>query len=434
MKVLYSISITCVIILGVIACTDKHEANYNIPKVEPGLYTIELGLNTKTEANTRGFDEGGFDGVYENNIIYIHSVDADRQGEHISVQIPIIKDVENKGFIKYQIQINEDNSYTIIPYKDNESLISDSKTYFEAGTKVYFASSNKTIWEINKADHLGSNVDSNIFKQEITDTDQIKEIEKELYRSMSNYTVEDLINLNGSLKVTRLCGLFDAFSFVTDMATELDPEASDNFRELTSEKFKEIMGDEYKNWYMKIYLGPCFTEKYNIETGTDITGKYAFFVTNAGKYIPFSRYRDGEVQAPYQGYGGGNDYLHPLIAPFDTRSTNNPNNITGYNRNRLSLYIYIKHWEGEGQPEQDWYTSDTGAKYYRYTKSYNESTLEYNVRSKIGVVMDVYDLAEVFQVGVHAPKNAVKKSFLRNVSSNTEPQEINLKNAIVICK
>lgn len=49
---------------------------------------------------------------------------------------------------------------------------------------------------------------------------------------------------------------------------------------------------------MKIYLGPCFTEKYNIETGTDITGKYAFFVTNAGKYIPFSRYRDGEVQAP----------------------------------------------------------------------------------------------------------------------------------------
>ena len=71
MKVLYSISITCVIILGVIACTDKHEANYNIPKVEPGLYTIELGLNTKTEANTRGFDEGGFDGVYENNIIYI---------------------------------------------------------------------------------------------------------------------------------------------------------------------------------------------------------------------------------------------------------------------------------------------------------------------------------------------------------------------------
>lgn len=104
MKVLYSISITCVIILGVIACTDKHEANYNIPKVEPGLYTIELGLNTKTEANTRGFDEGGFDGVYENNIIYIHSVDADRQGEHISVQIPIIKDVENKDLLNIRFR------------------------------------------------------------------------------------------------------------------------------------------------------------------------------------------------------------------------------------------------------------------------------------------------------------------------------------------
>ena len=91
-----------------------------------------------------------------------------------------------------------------------------------------------------------------------------------------------------------------------------------------------------------------------------------------------------------------------MIAPFDARSSSD--------RQRLSIYIFVKHWTGgEDGPDDAWTRSDA-------------RPLEYNYRYKLGAAMDIYDLRDAFHITGDEP-------LTRGIDENSAPQEMFIKHS-----
>lgn len=396
-KYAYSIFL---IAIGFFSCSEEQAENTN-KKAEPGKYIVGINLNLES-TNTRGVHLGGFNDTYEATEVYMHSIDG---AQTQTLQIPVYQlncaDGSNcKGF-KYQIVVNEDGSCTVTPYNAQGELLATQVTY-KADEEFYFSSLKEQLWTDIP---IGSNKDSKIFKKD--------EANVEIYRSSENYSIDDLTHLGGDLTFLRLCSAFDTQIIFSDIPAS--PE-NDHQYQLDPGEFESIMGSTIDKWYVKIYMGPSFTGNFNMATAKSTEGDYGFYATSGNMYVPMKENLETTYNREIiKGVGYQTDTNDPLIAPFDSR--------TYENRNRLVLFIFIKHWTGVGEPTSEWKANDIGAKYVRYETTFTENQrLSYNYRYIFGAIMDLHDLFDAFNTPSPSTKNINE--------GNNMPQEITIKNSI----
>lgn len=393
-----------ILIIMVVFSSCSDEQNTKIEKkAKPGKYTVGINLDLES-TNTKAANSNSFDKEFEADAIYLQSINAITDG---GIQIPIYNlncadGSTCKGF-KYQIEVDEEGDCIITPYNGEGDLMSNN-IKFRAHETLYFSSVEGKYWEHT---FVAQNNDSKVYERNPV-------VNKEIYRSSADYSINDLTQLGGDLTFVRLCSAFDAHGIFTDMPA--DAPVDQDFT-LTREDFEKIMGSSVDNWYMKIYIGPVFTGKFNMVTAETAEKEYGFYATHGDAYQQFSQAQTfNNVEHIVQGWGYKTSTLEPLIAPFDARSSSD--------RQRLSIYIFVKHWTGgEDGPDDAWTRSDAGAKYVQITENFSDTRpLEYNYRYKLGAAMDIYDLRDAFHITGDEP-------LTRGIDENSAPQEMFIKHS-----
>lgn len=367
------------------ACTRDENGATGKPVV-PGIYSSDLLLATEqgggTQVSTRGLDSvnGYFTDVYPYDYIYIHSADnkSDEEG-HKCLKIPLQDVVFCDGCqgIHLEMEVLDESAGGgyIIKNKSGESIKLDE------GESVYFSTIDSAYW---KANVVGATPvsESDVFIQD-------SDVNKELLRSAYNYSKEDLVALlsedEPDIPMTRHCTAFRVYFMFTEFDTYDGYIPNENI-------WKNLIGEEYgpEHFYIKLYLGPNFTDVYDVYNDlVPNTENKGFYVTNGQQYQPFevSSYNtesgtSGGVS--YRGFGYLTDYGNYLIAPLNKELP----------AEDFSIYAFVKYTPDiENEPE-DFLTSDEGAKWFQLQVP--SMTLETNRVHYIILQVDLHNL-EVFK-------------------------------------
>ena len=193
-------------LITTISCTDKGNP---LEEIKPGSYTIETIVHAiKDEAESRGINNSNtdFDVVYDPDYIYLHIV-----GSEETVYIPLytFQCTENttcKCF-RYHIDVYEDGHAKLTPIKIDGTLASESLT-IPKGASCYFSSVEESVWELED-DQIYSKTDHVLYRQK-------DEINKEIYRSIDNFSISQLTNNIDDLLMGRACAAFTALGLFYD--------------------------------------------------------------------------------------------------------------------------------------------------------------------------------------------------------------------------
>lgn len=358
MKIKIFFLVLSIVLLG--ACANEDYENItNVDKNDIiKTYSSDLLLATEgggtTDISTRGLDpdDGVFTDVYPYDYIYIHSADDKREG-HKSLRIPLTDVVFCDGCQGIHLEMDvldesEGGGYIIKNEAGDEIRLAE-------GEKVYFSTIESSYWnaEVKGASPVTS---SSVFIQD-------NDVNKELLKSAQEYTEDDLINLlsqgEPDIPMMRHCTAFRVYF----MFTELDETGgylnTNNYNQWN----KYIGGEEYspEHFYIKLYLGPNFTEEYNVFKN-DVTNpeEWGFYTTNQQTYQPFeiSSYNtesgtSGGVS--YRGWGYLTDYSNFLITPLNEHELDE----------KFSVYAFIKYAPDPNNLPEDFLTSDKGAKWFK---------------------------------------------------------------------
>lgn len=366
-------------------------------KVSPGTYYADLLLSTEGSDDvnmiTRGGpdDNGHFTNEYPYDYIYIHSADnLSKDNGHKSLRINL-RDVEycdNCRGIRLSMTVLENNGGYIIENEEGE------KINLNANESVYFSTIDDTFWkaEVEGASPVSQ---SDVFIQ--------GENNKELLRSVNEYNMADLVALlrdgEPHIDMERHCTAFKTWLMFTNVQSE-----GNNEYEITEENWNTAMGDASgmyspEHFYIKLYIGPNFTSEYNVYSD-NVTNpqELGFYVTNQQKYQPFadSEYSfygivDGDyVTRHYQGYGYETAAVNNLIAPLNTN----------IDASEFSIYAFIKYAPDLSSVDENFLTSDEGAKYFRVQVP--RFTLQTNTVHWIALAFDVSNLL-AFKQSATAP-------------------------------
>lgn len=411
--------------MAVSSCTNENEV-FESTKAKPGIYTIEMTIDAqKLNAQTRGVQNNNdFDSKYDPPYIYLHC------GEE-ALKIPVYAYCQNceTGF-RYQVEVKEDGSAVLTPIDENGEYMATSLT-IPQGSQCYFSSWESDEWKLP---------DSQIIQKDTQDGTNYtfyqrkNDINQEIYRSASNYTIDDLVT-NGDLVIKRACAGFNVVGLFYDgeEADALGPDGG--WIRLDSTEFNSIMSDiypndVYSNWYIKILIGgSAFTDKYDFVQNESIgsrTGGYyssgdaSLFeegIPDANKYLKFSQstYATGSVF--YEALGYYTKVRNHLFTP-----------VTGGD-GEVNVYVMIKHWTGTDEPGEDWLLDDSGALYTKVDIS-GSSVPSNNSFYTMGLLMDIRQ----FKI---AWDDAGGDNYTEsNVSTRglNPPREFVLKNAKVICE
>ncbi len=398
--------------IGISSCTNEDEVL--VPsKVEPGIYTIEMTIDTQN-AITRGVNNGDFDMNYDEDSIYLHC------GED-SLVIPVYSycDECEKG-IRYRIEVQDDGRAILTPIDENGELMGDSLV-IPADSSCYFSSWYSCNWEIPEAQITMMTADDDFYFFH-----RKNDLHKEIYRSKDNYTINDLAT-SGDLTIVRACAGFDLVAIFYD---------SDNVNsytsELTADKFKEIMGDDYTNWYVKIYIGGVgFTENYDLKSNTSagklerggyyVSGDSVAFKNgdfDSHKYLPFSSRGYGSNALYYIGLGYYTASGSHLFSP-----------VTG---EEINVYVLIKHWTGSGDPDDRWLLDDSDAVYTKVDLSGTSNPVN-NSFYTFGLLMDLEDFKEAWDEMGGDNYTSTSNVVTRGLGLKAS-REFFLKDAKVICE
>lgn len=218
--------------------------------------------------------------------------------------------------------------------------------------EVYFSTISDTYWTADKEAKTPHGYDTFI-QTEGVNTELLRSTTSEDTSSddtnyvPTNYNKQQLIELITSgvpqIRMTRHCTAFRvALMFTTLMY-------GTSYQIMNEQHWLEVMGnDEFysvNNFYIKLYLGPNFCHKYDVEKNTvpsDDQGGY--YVTNKGSYLQFSRSDyafEGGGSNLWSGYGYETDDDNFLLAPLNTNS----------NLGAFSIYVYIKHYPTGQTPD-----------------------------------------------------------------------------------
>lgn len=352
------------LLLSVTSCTDKDESDQ---RVEPGIYYIGKDLNAII-TKTRGIDPDNFefDTNYDYNYIYLHKI-----GSEECIEIPVYENcpsntgtICNKGF-RYRVEVKESGNATITPLdKEGNAIEGSSSITLEDSEKCYFSSWPTDEWAMHDGQFseerwAGQNESYYLYYRD-------KEVNKEIYRSgngpiYQSLTIKDLTT-NGDLFLTRACATFTSAVLIYDKENKHITMTGNTEYPTDANDFKETMGDDPSNWYIKIYIGgKCFAINHNIETGSLSTGDLPNGYYSSGdatkfgegdivgkKYLPLTQNIFNNITSSYQGFGYLSDSKNTLLSP-----------VTG--KDVVRVYLLIKHWTGEGDPNDAWLKSDIGA-------------------------------------------------------------------------
>lgn len=384
-------------LITTISCTDKGNP---LEEIKPGSYTIETIVHAiKDEAESRGINNSNtdFDVVYDPDYIYLHIV-----GSEETVYIPLytFQCTENttcKCF-RYHIDVYEDGHAKLTPIKIDGTHASESLT-IPKGASCYFSSVKESVWELE---------DDQIYRK--TDPDHVlyrqkDEINKEIYRSIENFSIAQLTNNIDNLLMGRACAAFTVVGLFYDAeklnSTPIDPILPVTIVPFTDRDFFNIMGSYPDKWYIKIYIGGSpFVSGYNIGTqniqsdnalddnGYYCTGSFTINESDKSKsnnqFVPFNLKYQGLSGYYLQSWGYQTDIYSRLLTP-----------VLDDEKRILNVYILIKHWEGEGQPTLEWLTDDSDAIYTRMNITgdiypYN------NCFYSMGLLMDIRQFQKVW--------------------------------------
>ena len=399
--------VSSIILFG--ACSNNDFDNltnteHNIAKTYSSDILLATEKGEEPDISTRGLDPvyGQFTSDYPYKYIYIHSADDNTAEEgHKSLWIPLKDVVFCDGCQGIHLEMDvldesEGGGYII----KNEA---GDEIHLAEGEKVYFSTIESSYWnaEVKGASPVTS---SSVFIQD-------NDVNKELLKSAQEYTEDDLINLlsqgEPDIPMMRHCTAFRVYFQFTNVVT-------DNMGSIDEEGWNSTMGEDYSidHFYIKLYLGPNFTEEYNVYKD-DVTDrdKEGFYVTNQQQYQPFEKSEYATTAGTggmiaFTGYGYETDGGNFLIAPLNTHLS----------AEDFSIYAFVKYAPDPNNLPDDFLTNDEGAKWFKLQVP--SMTLETNRVHYIILAVDVNNL-KVFQ-------NQNAKTRTAN-----GPEEMEVKSAVV---
>jgi hypothetical protein len=340
-----------------ISCTNDENMS---EEVQPGMYTVEKIIHATTEKDqSRGISPTNeeFDLVYDPNYIYLHIV-----GNENTVKIPLYTtncetNKECKCF-RYNINVLPDGSAIVTPIIDDQGTLASTSLTIPPGSTCYFSSVEESVWKL-KSNQIYPQ-DNSIFQS----TPHIlyvenQETNKEIYRSEENYSITNLTDDINGLLMGRACAGFTVMTLFYD-GDKMNLSPAGGYITLTADEFNTIMGSNYNQWYMKIYIGGLpFISQYNFGTMTkENNSQYNYGYYSTGDFS--STFQNNKFK-PFEekSLGWGLHFLqtYGYYTPIDTRL------LTPTLEDKLDVYILIKHWEGEGTPNEEWLASDQNALY-----------------------------------------------------------------------
>ena len=443
-RIITSIIIFASFFISFISCTDKDDAT-TIKQVEPGVYYVEMDLSPMVEFATKGIkDNNNFDSNYDPDFIFLHKI-----GSNENLLFPVYNNCPNssggtcRGF-SYRMEVDEDGNATIRPKNADGTYGSTSITLSKEET-CYFSSWPTDDWQLNEnqiSKEQWASDPENPYYFYYRD----KNINKEIYRSSNNLTIPDLCS-NSELLIKRACAGFNVLGLFYDEnskeTNEFDGETTYN---MSAQIFRNIMGSDPEEWYIKIYIGgTCYPDHFNIEnesaTSNHPNGYYSSgdadkFNNNEidnQLFIQFTERSYLNGQTKYQSYG------YYTKAATETQSGNHLfTPVT--EKSPVYIYILIKHWLGDSDPDEKWLKSDIGA--LQTTIVSNGSiTLSNNNFYTIGLVMDLTQFKNAWEAaggdeGQQAAENAASGSTSTTMTrspSGAPVREFKLKDAKIIC-
>lgn len=419
--------ILSVVLLG--ACSS--EDNNNIGGTQTGTlktYSADLLLATPkgegTDVITRGLNPaaGEFTNEYPYDYIYLHSADSKTKEEgHQRIRIPL-KDVEFcdgcEGIHLEMEVLDNDEGYIVRNEAGDEIKLGKDD-------EVYFSTIDDTYWKA-KVEGASPVTGSDVFFQDTIN------VNKELLRSAiasdngitnHDYSKDDLIALlsegEPEIPMSRHCTAFRVYFMFTDVNEGSDGAAMGFDKGGVTTAWNNMMKEEYNGgeFYIKLYLGPNFAEKYNVYTD-DVSNpeEIGYYVTNEQKYQPFEFCDYSTTSGTggtilFNGFGYITDLGNYLIAPLNTH----------LNAEDFSVYAFIKYAPEGTVIDDEFLTSDEGAKWFQLQVP--SMTLEPNRVHFIILGVDKDNL-KVF-------KETTETNSAKTRAISNGPEEIKVKSAIV---
>lgn len=322
-----------------------------------GNKIVEVAIETEKgnsimQAKGLNSEASDFDQNYDPSYIYMHKKGSDEVIKFPTY--PYICDYTlcQKGF-RYHIDVDEAGNATITPLDMDGDLLTES-LYLAAGDSVYFSSEEYNVWELPDDLITSEGTDFKYHRQ--------KDINKEIYRSSSNYSIENLTRNNNNLSMQRACAGFKIIGLFFSKKDITISGSGHQFAIMSSETFEDVMGSPVSEWYIKVEVGGnSFTNAFDLSTNLSVGDKAGGYYTSGdstlyeqgspdeSKYLPIAARSFGTADVTYDGYGyytSGNGNV--LLTP-----------VTGQD---VNVYIYIKHWTGGAEgPDDNWLLDDNGA-------------------------------------------------------------------------
>ena len=311
------------------ACSDSDEMPQDnstvsgIKQVGENEYVVTVGTEASESADSRGINEATntFDGVYEPNVLYVHSTKSDNNRKVLTFSLG-----ENKSF-SFRIRKNDDGSFALS--SDVANLIDTSNNNAEeyaSDETVYFSSWSTDEWSNSVEDQVRVGESTSIPVMYLQDrTSAPTNNWREIYRSASivtgadlNYDADELLGLGGGANdvvvMRHVVSGYRCGVIFTDLANR------QHVSDVTA--WNSIITDEngqLDDWTIRLYLGE-FPTSYNLCTSTNGTGK-AYYAANKGeaRSFEYSSYTTGGFggsEGGYVGYGllTDKDYLLTPVA------------------------------------------------------------------------------------------------------------------------
>ena len=367
------------------------------------------GENMEEVPQTKAMVQGAFTAEYDANYVYIHSYN-ESDGVDKWVRIPVQKNLESCGSdcqgFQLEITVTEDG-YKIENGTDENGTPKDIT--FSKDEKVYLSSIPTEEWE-GKTSSSSPLTGQTVLVRDDDGGTGSGGTHGELYRSESEYSMEDLINgshgVNDKIVMKRKSSAFLVYFLFTDFSnshTEVEWGGGETI------VYEPDISFDMSEWLGKIYLGPCFCDKYDLETGepTYSEGTSGYYASYDQKYVNFAQFfypggaGEGGVRFEYRGYGVKTIDTY-LITPYDFG-----------NGGDMTFYAFVKR----GSNDKD---TDEGSKYLSYTFT-DLKAPEYNTTHIYVVMYDIDQLLAAF------PDEA--NAFSRSIAG---PQKIDLQPIEVI--
>lgn len=395
-----TISLFCFLIIA-----SSCSGNENLPeKAKPGSYTIEKVLHIiEGESGSRGIKIGNdeFDTDYDPNYVYLHIV-----GSEDKAFLPIYTmncDTEKEcwGF-SYHIKINEDGSAIVTPILSDGTLSNDVLT-IDVNSACYFSSEPESVWQLDTTGQIFSKSDHILYKYKDKEYDMCDN-NKEIYRSITNFSITDLANNYDDIIMERSCAAFSVFGLFYD-GQELDnnPYTEDDIV-LEEGEFERTMGSNLEEWYIKLYIGgQAFVPRYDIGTKSQPTEDILVEEENRDNRNNHKYYSTGIFSPEYENHNfqsltskriGSGPYTYKGLGYYTPRQIRL---LAPVIQKELNIYVLIKKWDNNNEEDfEQWLASDSNALYTKVDIS-GYTIPENNCFYTLGLLMDIRQFKEAWE-------------------------------------